>query len=206
MRSTSKVSLHEFLPYGAPDLIAAARPDLARSLAVSAGGWAIVFVAMVIALPWMPAPRLVGVAPPRDPVVPIPVVTPVTPVVDPGTPVVAPRAPGVAGGVPVPAPEPMESGAGETPLYEVDELPQPVTSPVPEYPSLAREIGLEGVVAIKVLVGRDGRVEAAEVVHSGGTFDGAALESARRWVFTPALVRGHPVRVWVVLPFRFKLR
>lgn len=88
----------------------------------------------------------------------------------------------------------------------IEKLPVPVSAPAPQYPDIARRAGLEGSVYVKVLVGSDGRVRSAEVVKSTNElFNDAALESAQRWTFTPALMANRTVSVWMTLPFRFRL-
>ncbi len=86
-----------------------------------------------------------------------------------------------------------------------DELPAPVSRFAPEYPSLARDAGVEGTVLVWALVGLDGSVEQVQVQKSIPMLDEAAREAVRRWRFTPALANKHPVRVWVAVPVRFRL-
>ncbi len=88
-----------------------------------------------------------------------------------------------------------------------DELPVLVTLNQPEYPDIAREAGVEGLVVVHVLVGRDGRVIDArlDAKFSVPMLDATALASARKLVFQPAIVDHHPVAVWVEMPYRFHL-
>jgi len=90
----------------------------------------------------------------------------------------------------------------------VEDLPVPVHSVHPEYPALAREAGVSGLVVAHLLVGRDGRVLDVRVDgnHSILMLNEAALRAARQWAFTPALVNGKPVAVWVAVPFNFRLQ
>lgn len=88
----------------------------------------------------------------------------------------------------------------------IEKLPVPVSAPAPLYPDIARRAGLEGSVYVKVLVGNDGKVRSAEIAKSTNElFNDAALESARRWTFTPAVMANRTVSVWMTLPFRFRL-
>lgn len=86
-----------------------------------------------------------------------------------------------------------------------DELPAVVMRVAPEYPSLARDAGVEGTVVLWALVGLDGNVEDVRVHKSIPMLDGAALEAVQQWRFTPALANKHAVRVWVAVPVRFRL-
>ncbi len=90
----------------------------------------------------------------------------------------------------------------------VEKNPEPVKMVQPTYPDLAIRAGLEGTVYVKVLVSKEGKVEKAVMVKNDGmnVFDEPAITAAKQWVFTPAIMNGHPVRVWVMVPLRFRLR
>ena len=233
------VPLSQFMPYGAPDLIAAGRTHMSRAvmtsslLAVAAFLLAVVLVPLVPkavekAVPVPPEHRIYpDILPPPD--IP-PIVEPAGPpripeqgMIEPVSeraipaelPTELPRAtvmPGTAEGVgpPVVAPAPCLCTEAIPPrgtFIYTDELPVPVLEAKPEYPSLPKEAGVEGLVVVHVYVGLDGRVMKAEVDprHSVPMLDGAAKEAALKWVFKPALTNNHPVAVWVRLPFRFSL-
>jgi periplasmic protein TonB len=84
--------------------------------------------------------------------------------------------------------------------------PKIVTSPAPEYPESALKSGIEGNVWLKLLVTKDGKVKNVLVLKSDADiFIQASMDAAKRWVFTPALMNGKPVAVWVSIPFRFRL-
>ena len=63
------------------------------------------------------------------------------------------------------------------------------------------------VVSVLEEGGHFGRVEKAQIARDGSVpmLDQAALEAARRSVFTPALANGRPVKVWVRQQYRFAL-
>jgi len=96
----------------------------------------------------------------------------------------------------------VEPGPGVQP-------PVLVSMPPPDYPVLARRMGREGRVVVRVLVDETGTVIEAAVVHSDRSnvaFDAAALESARKGVFKAALKYGVPVRMWYEIPIDFRLK
>ncbi len=117
--------------------------------------------------------------------------------------------------------ETAQPGAGERPFVAppeavpdriqdnpyVEEFPILVTSVTPAYPEFARDANVEGTVRVLALIGRDGRVMKAEVAPQGSVpmLDEPALAAVRQFVFTPALVSGHPVAVWVSVPVVFRL-
>lgn len=104
------------------------------------------------------------------------------------------------------------TSAGETlpspdaPVY-VEQLPAVVKAVKPIYPGIAKDAGVEGLVMVKVLVGKDGRVLDVLLVDKFQVpmLNESALAAARQWVFTPGLDNGRPVSCWTVIPFRFRL-
>ncbi len=93
-------------------------------------------------------------------------------------------------------------------FFKVEVKPRPVHVASPSYPELARMAGIEGNVVTRALVDTSGMVMAAEVLASSGNsaLDAAAVEAAQQCRFTPALQRDRRVRVWVAIPFSFRLR
>ena len=91
-------------------------------------------------------------------------------------------------------------------LVYVDKLPEAITKVAPEYPSAARDAGVEGKVLVQALVSRDGRVKATVVVESIPLLDESALAAVRQWVFEPAEVDNKPVAEWITIPVRFTLQ
>jgi TonB family protein len=66
---------------------------------------------------------------------------------------------------------------------------------------------IEGKVVVRLLVGKDGTVRQAVVEHSTAEIlNDAALDAARLFRFTPAIMNNGPVTVWVLFPFTFRLR
>ncbi|MDZ4803972.1 MAG: energy transducer TonB [Candidatus Eisenbacteria bacterium] len=88
----------------------------------------------------------------------------------------------------------------------VEQLPELITIPEPEYPQLAREAQVEGVVKLLVLVGKDGKVKNIRVEQSIQMLDDSAKAAAQAASFKPALWQKKPVAVWVSIPIRFSLR
>ncbi len=76
-----------------------------------------------------------------------------------------------------------------------------------KYPEAAQKTGVEGMVVIKFVVGKDGSVRNAEAVKSiGGGCDEEALRVVNampKW--EPGIQRGRAVAVEMALPFKFAL-
>jgi len=75
-----------------------------------------------------------------------------------------------------------------------------------QYPEIAREAGMEGRVTVKVLVGPDGNVIKVGSVSGPDVFHDEVRSKANDLQFTPGLQNGKPVKVWVTVPFNFKLK
>jgi protein TonB len=85
--------------------------------------------------------------------------------------------------------------------------PKLVSTPKPEYPPLARKLGVQGVVVLSVLVDEQGRVEDVQLLEGISQNVGineAALQVARGARFTPATRNGTRVKMWTRLRIPFK--
>ena len=105
-------------------------------------------------------------------------------------------------------PAPAETLPGFKQYVYVEQMPAPVRSVSPEYPAIAKEAGVSGLVVAHLLVGRDGHVLEVRIDEQHGVLmlNEAAVRAARQWVFTPALANNRPVAVWVAVPFNFRLQ
>ena len=85
--------------------------------------------------------------------------------------------------------------------------PQCLRKTAPDYPHLARKMGWEGLVVIRVRVGADGSCLGASVMQSSGyaVLDEAAREAVQAWQFTPATKGEVPVEGELDIPIRFTL-
>jgi protein TonB len=89
----------------------------------------------------------------------------------------------------------------------VDDVPNATYRPPLEYPSYARQRGLNGEVWLKLLIDARGDVEKVAIISSTpeGVFDQTALDSVKQWSFDPAKYKGKPVKVWVKQKISFNL-
>ncbi len=80
-------------------------------------------------------------------------------------------------------------------------------NPAPPYPALAKRMGEEGTVRLRVKVTPEGTAEAVELKASSGSprLDQAAVDTVRRWRFVPARQGEKTISAWVVVPIRFHL-
>jgi protein TonB len=194
--------------------------------AASAGLSLTVHVALGAAIVWgtldarpsrSSPPRIValppyrGIARPVAPAVPsIEGVAPLPPIAFPSivpegaalTPVFDVRRGAPFAGVPVPAGDPLD-------VSLADEPPVMLAGPVPAYPELLRQAGVQGRVVLEVVVDTAGRVEPGSfvvVTAVHGAFVTSAQQALAGTLFRPARVHGRGVRVRVSIPIDFVLR
>ena len=76
----------------------------------------------------------------------------------------------------------------------------------PEYPPVAFDAGVMGVVIVEVTVDGNGLVVNTKVLRSVPLLDQAALDAVRQWQFTPTLLNGSPVPVIMTVTVNFTLQ
>ena len=90
---------------------------------------------------------------------------------------------------------------------ERNDPPRAVVRTKPIYPFKAQQRGIEGQVAIRFLVRRDGSIGDIVIDHANppGVFEDAVREAVSHWRFEPGRLAGEPVDTWVSLPISFDL-
>ncbi len=89
--------------------------------------------------------------------------------------------------------------------FMVEEKPVVIKQGSLVYPPVALKAGIEGTVHLKVLVGKDGVVEQADAVKGKEIFYKAALAAVHQYRFKPARQNDRPVKVYLVMPIRFRI-
>lgn len=86
-------------------------------------------------------------------------------------------------------------------------IPTKAFSPNPTYPPELLAGWIEGLVKLRVRVGKDGRVKQASIYRSSGRpqFDKAAMAAIYKWRFEPARRFGFPVESVIAVPVRFSI-
>ena len=74
----------------------------------------------------------------------------------------------------------------------------------PEYPAAARPEKLQGIIAIEVVVGRDGSVVEMHPMNGPEVLARAATDAVRWWKFEPYRVNGEPAAVQTTVAIEFK--
>ncbi len=91
----------------------------------------------------------------------------------------------------------------------VDEVPERISCPLPEYPRMMQQANIQGQVLLQFVVETDGHVkdENIEVLSaSHRAFEGPAKDMISKCLFRPGRVRANPVRVLVQMPIVFTLQ
>lgn len=89
-------------------------------------------------------------------------------------------------------------------VLDYDTAPVLAVAARPQYPDMAREIGVTGRVVLKVLVLEDGGVGRVQVLESPSPILlDEAVTAVRNSVFIPAKKGGSPCRSTMVIPFIF---
>ena len=81
-----------------------------------------------------------------------------------------------------------------------------ITLPKPIYPSLARQIRLQGQVVVQVLIDERGKVISAQTVSGHDLLTLAAKNAAMQARFTPTMIGDQPVKVSGVIIYNFVMQ
>jgi TonB family protein len=74
----------------------------------------------------------------------------------------------------------------------------------PVYPAAARKDGLEGTIALDIVVGRDGAVLRMHALNGPDVLSRAAMDALRWWRFAPYRINGEPAVVETTVAVEFK--
>jgi protein TonB len=83
---------------------------------------------------------------------------------------------------------------------------QALSLPRPTYPIIARQMRLQGVVNVQVLIDEEGRVVSAKALTGPGVLIPAAQQAAMQARFSPTIVGDQPVKVSGVITYNFVMQ
>ncbi len=75
----------------------------------------------------------------------------------------------------------------------------------PQYPPLAKQARIQGVVVLQALIGKDGSIQNLHVVSGHPMLTNAALEAVKEWKYKPYYLNGEPVEVETTINVNFSL-
>jgi TonB family protein len=76
----------------------------------------------------------------------------------------------------------------------------------PQYPAIAQQARVQGVVILEVRIDEHGNVSDAKVLRSIPMLDQAAIEAVKQWQYTPTLLNGVAVPILMTVTVNFSLR
>jgi len=117
--------------------------------------------------------------------------------------------------IPVPAPVPprIEATApppapSAPPLVRVGgkvQPPAPLSTPPPDYPALARQTRVSGVVRLEAIIAADGTIRSVKLIQGPALLVQAAITAVRNWRYTPSRLNGEPVEILMYVDVNFRL-
>lgn len=75
----------------------------------------------------------------------------------------------------------------------------------PDYPELAKNIGLSGTVILRARIGTDGEVRDLRLVSGNALLARSALEAVREWRYRPTMLNGEAVEVETEITVKYVL-
>lgn len=100
------------------------------------------------------------------------------------------------------APEDAPQGSHQGPNVQIGQLFYRVE---PFYPADAERQGIEGTVEVHAHVGRDGKIQTAEILSGPPQLAEAAVKAVRDWRYKPTLLNGQPIESEVDVKMTFRL-
>ena len=74
----------------------------------------------------------------------------------------------------------------------------------PEYPAMAKQLKIEGVVELEAGITEAGAVDEVSIVSGNPILTKPAVEALKKWKFAPFLQEGKPVRATAPITMVFK--
>jgi protein TonB len=107
--------------------------------------------------------------------------------------------------LPPPPPSPKPAQTLVRPGGAIKE-PKRISGRSPEYPPIARNAGVQGVVILEAVIDERGDVGHIKVLRSQPLLDQAAITAVQQWRYTPTLLNGVPVSVLMTITVNFTLQ
>jgi len=75
----------------------------------------------------------------------------------------------------------------------------------PQYPVLARQARVQGVVVLRAVISRDGRIENLQVISGHPLLVKSAEDAVKQWRYRPYYLNSEPVEVETQVTVNFTL-
>ena len=112
---------------------------------------------------------------------------------------------GILGGIITAPPPPPPARVAPVRVGGDISAPQVIHRVAPEYPLLAVNAQIEGIVILEATVGATGTVRETRVLRSHSVLDGAAIDAVRQWRYEPLLLNGKPMPFVLTVTVSFSL-
>lgn len=114
---------------------------------------------------------------------------------------------GVLGGLPEPPPPPAPAVRGPVRIGGQIQAPALLHRVEPNYPPLAVDAHMQGMVILEAIVDRDGTVAEVKVLRTaGGLLDREAMIAVRQWRYSPLTLNGQRERFILTVTLSFRLQ
>ena len=80
-----------------------------------------------------------------------------------------------------------------------------ITKVSPDYPPLARQARIQGIVVLKVIIGKTGDVQSMQLISGHPMLAPSAITAVKQWKYKPFMVDGEPVEVETTVQVNFTL-
>jgi protein TonB len=98
----------------------------------------------------------------------------------------------------------MAYADSEKHLTPSESIAAAVSKPQPEYPAIAKQLKLEGMVSLTAYVTEEGAVDHVETVSGNPILVRSAEEALKHWKFSKVTDDGKPVKFVASVVFNFK--
>jgi len=90
-------------------------------------------------------------------------------------------------------------------VSKTEGLNNATTKVQPDYPSIARQLKIEGPVELEAVVTESGTVERVNILSGNPMLTRPAAEAVKKWRFAPFTAEGKAVKALVPVSMNFKL-
>jgi len=75
----------------------------------------------------------------------------------------------------------------------------------PQYPPLARQARVQGIVVLRAVISRDGKIENLQIINGHPLLVKSAMDAVRQWRYRPYYLNNEPVEVETQVTVNFTL-
>jgi len=80
-----------------------------------------------------------------------------------------------------------------------------IKSVEPVYPSLAKQMHIQGAVELLANIGKDGSITKVKLLSGDSVLSHAAIDAVKQWKYKPYYLNDQPVEIQTQITVKFKL-